>query len=573
MGSAPSTNNKFIIYQLLPRLFGNTNTTNKFYGSIEENGCGKFNDITAKALSEIKDLGATHIFYTGIIEHATMTDHYVYGIKPDDPDVVKGRAGSPYAVKDYYDVDPDLAVDVANRMAEFEALIKRTHDNGLKVIIDFIPNHVARTYASDAKPARVRDIGQDDDKTRAFDPKNDFYYIPGQSFVVPPGYNPGGDGFSSPLKDGKFDETPAKATGNDVFSAAPTIDDWFETAKLNYGVDFTDNKKTYFDPLPPLWDKLHDILNFWAQKGIDGFRCDMIEFVPAEFWAWLIAKLKMAHPQLIFIGEAYQVGLYNKYIAEGGFDYLYDKSGLYDAVKKLTRNQPDGTAWDINNVWNNQTNGIEQHMLRFMENHDEQRIANADFAGDAWYAVPGMIVTATLNTGPVMIYSGQEVAEPANGSRGFSINGHTSIFDYCGVPEHQKWLNNGLFDGGQLSAEQKNLRNFYRTLLNIAQNNEAIYAGEFYELMLANQYQPGFNERLYIYLRYTGTQRILIIVNFNRERCQLTVKLPDDLINKLNLSGDIEFNDLLSNTNYKVNNIFNGLNITLPATGGVILRF
>jgi len=72
---------KLIIYQLLPRLFGNTNTTNKFYGSIEENGCGKFNDITDKALAEIKQLGITHIFYTGIIEHATMTDHSAYNIK------------------------------------------------------------------------------------------------------------------------------------------------------------------------------------------------------------------------------------------------------------------------------------------------------------------------------------------------------------------------------------------------------------------------------------------------------------------------------------------------------------
>src|ERR1700744_610118 len=214
---------KLTIYQLLPRLFGNTKQVNKFYGSIEENGVGKFNDINDKALQEIKKMGFTHVWFTGVIEHATMTDYSKFGIKPDDPDVVKGRAGSPYAIKDYYDVDPDLAVDINNRMAEFEAMIKRTHDSGLKAIIDFIPNHVARTYASDVKPEGVRDIGQDDDHTKAFDAKNDFYYIPGQQFVVPQGYNPGGDGFSSPLKDGTFDENPTKATGNDGFCASPSI--------------------------------------------------------------------------------------------------------------------------------------------------------------------------------------------------------------------------------------------------------------------------------------------------------------------------------------------------------------
>ena len=562
-----------IIYQLLPRLFGNTNTTNKFYGSIEENGCGKFNDITTKALTGIKQLGITHIFYTGVIEHATMTDHSPSGIKTDDPDVVKGRAGSPYAVKDYYDVDPDLAVNIPNRMAEFEALIKRTHDSGLKAIIDFIPNHVARTYASDAKPAGIRDIGQDDDHTKAFDPKNDFYYIPGQSFTVPPGYNPGGDGFSSPLKDGKFNENPAKATGNDVFSASPSINDWFETVKLNYGVDYLDNRKTYFDPPPLLWNKLYDILDFWASKGIDGFRCDMIEMVPVEFWAWLIPKLKAAYPGLIFIGEAYQANLYGKYIHDGKFDYLYDKVGLYDALKKLIRNQPDGTTWDINNVWNNQTRGIDGHMLRFLENHDEERIASNVFAGNPWLAVPAMIVTATLNTGPIMLYSGQEVGEPAHGHQGFGGDPRTSIFDYCGIPEHQKWFNSGQCDGSQLSDDQKNLRNFYSKLLNAVLNNEALQIGEFYELMVANEHQPGFDTKLYIYLRYTNNKRVLAITNFGRYERHFQVKLPDDLLQKLNIQGSIEFTDLLSDGKYTTNNISQGVNIFLQPTSGMLLNF
>jgi glycosidase len=568
------TDHKLIIYQLLPRLFGNTKTLNKTNGSIEENGVGKLNDINDKALQEIKKMGFTYVWYTGVIEHATMTDHSAFGIKADDPDIVKGRAGSPYAIKDYYDIDPDLAVDVKNRIGEYEALIKRTHTNGLKVLMDLVPNHVARTYASDAKPAGVRDFGQDDDKTQAFSAKNDFYYMPGQPFVVPSGYNPGGDEFKSPLKDGKFDENPARATGNDVFSASPSINDWFETMKLNYGVDYMDHRRGHFDPVPPLWNKVYDILHYWSQKGVDGFRCDMVEMVALEFWAWVIPKMKAEHPGIVFIGEAYDKGKYSDYIFKGHFDYLYDKVGLYDTIRNLTRNEHNTTTWGINSVWNHDSKGIDEHMLRFMENHDEQRIASPDFAGNPWLAVPGMIVTATLNTGPVMIYFGQEVGEPGAGNEGFSGNdGRSSIFDYWGVPEHQKWINNGAFDGGKLSTDQKNLRGFYQTLLNAVHNNDALKNGEFYELMMANEHQPGFDTRMYIYLRYTNNQRILVITNFNREARKINVKLPDDLLYKLNINGKKQFTDLLSGGKFSTGDIKNGVEVTVGASSGLMLEF
>ena len=571
---SPSTDTKLIIYQLLPRLFGNTKSLNKYYGSIEENGSGKFNDINDKALQEIKKMGFTHVWYTGVIEHATMTDYSQYGIAVDDPDVVKGRAGSPYAVKDYYDVDPDLAVDVKNRMAEYEALIQRSHQNGLKVIMDFVPNHVSRTYFSDAKPEGVRDFGADDDKTKAFDPKNDFYYTPGQAFVVPKGYSAGGDDFWSPLKDGFFAEKPAKATGNDKFTSMPSINDWFETVKLNYGVDYLNGRKPYFNPIPPLWNKMYDILSFWSAKGIDGFRCDMVEMVPVEFWGWVISKLKKEHPGLIFIGEAYDIGKYQSYIFQGKFDYLYDKVGLYDAIRKLTYSQWDATTWDINQVWNRDCKDIDKHMLRFMENHDEQRVASKYFGGDPWMGVPGMIITATLNTGPVMVYSGQEVGEQGGGFEGFSNDdGRTTIFDYWAVPEHQKWFNNGKMDGGLLSESQKNLRSFYSKLLNITGQNEAIRSGKFWELMLANEHQPGFDKRMYLFLRYTNKQRILVVTNFNREERQIQIKLPDDLLKTLNLNGQKEFTDLLSGAKYSTSDISNGLDITLSATGGMLLEF
>ncbi|MDB5029890.1 alpha-amylase family protein [Mucilaginibacter sp.] len=575
MSVSSTQDNKLVIYQLLPRLFGNINSTNKYYGTIEENSTGKFNDITDRALQELAKLGITHIWFTGVIEHATMTDYSAYGIIPDDPDVVKGIAGSPYAIKDYYDVDPDLAVDVKNRMGEYEALIKRTHLNGLKVMMDFVPNHVARTYASDTKPAGVKDIGQDDDKTKAFDVKNDFYYLPGQSFVVPAGYNAGGDNFKSKLKDGRFDEYPAKVTGNNFYSPTPGLADWFETVKLNYGIDVLDNNSTHYDPPPPLWYKLYDILNYWSAKGVDGFRCDMVENVPFEFWGWVIGKLKANYPNLIFIGEAYNIRDYRNYIFDGKFDYLYDKTGMFDAVRKLSTNQYGATVWDINNVWNNETSGIDQHMLRFMENHDEQRVASNSYVGNARYAVPGMIVCTTLSNGPVMIYFGQEVGEPGDGIEGFGDNdGRTSIFDYWGVPEHQKWVNNGLYDGGQLSADQKYLRAFYSKLFNAARSNEALYAGKFYELLLANQYQNNFNERIYLYMRYTDKQRILVIASFDRNDQNIHVNFPPELLTWLDVSGAVTFTDLLTGTQFGTKNIATmGLTITIAQMSGVLLNF
>ncbi|MFD0792999.1 alpha-amylase family glycosyl hydrolase [Mucilaginibacter litoreus] len=564
---------KLIIYQLLPRLFGNTNTTNKFYGSVEENGTGKFNDITDKALSEISAMGFTHVWYTGILEHATMTDYSAYGIKPDDPDVVKGRAGSPYAVKDYYDVAPDLAVDVNNRLNEFQDLIIRTHFSGLKVIMDFIPNHVARTYASDARPTGVKDFGEDDDTNLACGIANDFYYIPDKHFVAPADYNPGGDEFISPLKDGKFEEFPAKATGNDVFNEAPSINDWFETVKLNYGVYYLDGRKTYLGHVPPLWHKLHHILTYWCEMGVDGFRCDMIEMVPVEFWAWIIPKLKATHPDLIFIGEAYDKSKYAGYINDGGFDYLYDKVGLYEAIRRLTCNEPGSSTWEINAVWNHHTRGIDQHMLRFMENHDEQRIASRFFAGDAWLAVPGMIVTATLNVGPVMVYSGQEVGEPAVGACGFrGDDGRTTIFDYWGVPEHQKWMNGGVFDGGKLSASQQELRGFYSSLLNIVKNSEALSDGQFYELMMSNEHEHWFDTRLYLYLRYTHTERVVVITNFNREERDINLQIPGALLTEFGLAGGQSFTDLLTGETIVTADVSAGIPVKIKPMSGLLLK-
>jgi glycosidase len=538
---------KLIIYQIFTRLFGNKNTSNKIFGTIDENGVGKFADISDLALQELKQMRVSHVWYTGVLEHATMTDYTAYGIPQDDADVIKGRAGSPYAIKDYYDVNPDLAVQVPNRVQEFEELVQRTHANGLNVLIDFVPNHVARRYISDAKPPGVEDLGARDNNQVAFEPNNNYYYLPGQHFVVPPGHVPLGSYDKGPQEDGQFNEFPAKATGNDVFSPAPSVHDWFETVKLNYGVDYLNHRQTHFDPIPSTWLKMRDILVHWAGKNVDGFRCDMAEMVPVEFWAWVIPEVKRVNPDIIFIAEIYNPQQYHNYIHTGCFDYLYDKVGLYDGLRRLMEGRGHSTTEEITRSWREETRGIGARMLRFLENHDEQRIASSFFAGNPWSAVPAMTVTATLASGPVMVYFGQEVGEPGQGQAGFSgEDGRTTIFDYWGLPEHQKWMNGGQFDGGQLSEEQKRLRAFYSRLLNVTASNEAIRQGRFYELPFG---QANGRDQGYAYLRYTPNQRLLIAVNFDRYNTLHTaIEVPVNAWQAmgLGLTERITLTDLLS---------------------------
>jgi glycosidase len=520
------TMDKLIIYQIFTRLFGNQNTNNRPYGSRDENGVGKFNDINEAALKAIRQFGASHIWFTGIIEHATETNYSAQGIRPDDPIVVKGRAGSPYAVKDYYDVDPDLAVDVPNRMAEFEALVLRTHSHGLKVIIDFVPNHVARQYQSDSKPAGIADLGQNDDTSLAFSSANNFYYLPGQQFISPDQdpLHHHADSASVP----KLKEFPAKVTGSGSLTATPDINDWYETVKLNYGYNVFDGS-AHFNPIPATWHQMLDILLFWAEKGVDGFRCDMAHLVPVAFWNWAIGRVKQRYPRLIFIAEIYDPGLYRSFIFEGRFDYLYDKVGLYDAVRRLMEGH--GSCYELTSVWQHESGDFAQHMLRFLETHDEQRIASRFFTNDPWAAIPGMTLTATMHTGPVLLYFGQEIGVCAEGAEGFSgDDGRTTIFDYWGLPDWQGWLNKGRYDGGGLTDNQRSLRAFYQQLNHLVTNSDAIQNGYFYDLQYANDngQGPGYDaHQVYSYLRYTERQQLLIVCNFSSDKTySTTITIP-----------------------------------------------
>ena len=526
MESAVPTMDKLIIYQIFTRLFGNQNTTNRPYGSRDENGVGKFNDINEAALKAIRQFGASHIWFTGVIEHATETNYSDQGIRPDDPTVVKGRAGSPYAVKDYYDVDPDLAVDVPNRMAEFEALVLRTQSHGLKVIIDFVPNHVARQYQSDCKPAGVADLGQNDDTSLAFSSANNFYYLPGQQFVSPDQDSLQHRAESTPVP--KLTEFPAKVTGSGSLTATPGINDWYETVKLNYGYNVFDGS-LHLDPIPATWNQMLDILLFWAEKGVDGFRCDMAHMVPVAFWNWAISRVKQRYPRLIFIAEIYDPGLYRSFIFEGRFDYLYDKVGLYDAVRRLMEGH--GSCYELTSVWQHESGDFAQHMLRFLETHDEQRIASRFFTNDPWAAIPGMTLAATMHTGPVLLYFGQEIGVRAEGVEGFSgDDGRTTIFDYWGLPDWQGWLNQGRYDGGGLTDNQRSLRAFYQQLNHLVINSDAIQNGYFYDLQYANDngQSPGYDaHQVYSYLRYTERQQLLIVCNFSSKNTHsTTITIP-----------------------------------------------
>ena len=572
---------KKVIYQVFTRLFGNENTTNKPWGTIEENGVGKFNDFDDKALSEIRDLGVSHIWYTGVLHHAMVTDYTAHGISNDDPDVVKGRAGSPYAVKDYYNVDPDMAVDPDKRMEEFEALIERTHKHGMKVIIDIVPNHVARKYEGKNNPEGVSDFGANDDTSVTYKKDNNFYYVIGEPFQVPDwrdGYAPLG-GESHPLADGSFDENPAKWTGNGSRASKPDMNDWYETVKINYGVrpdggkDFdelpqefaTRDHQAHHDfwqdkEIPDSWKKFRDIAHFWLEKGVDGLRYDMAEMVPVEFWSYLNSSIKTEFPDALLLAEVYNPSLYRDYIHKGKMDYLYDKVAFYDSIKHIVK----GYGWtDHIPKVQEEVEDIEHNMLHFLENHDEQRIASPDFAGSAEKGKPAMVVSTTISTSPTLVYFAQEVGEPGEENAGFGSPTRTSIFDYIGVPSHQRWMNGKKFDGGGLSEKEASLREFYKALLNFSLESEALM-GAYREIHYFNKDNTeGYDHRIFSFVRWSDNEKLIIVSNFDTDRSfHVDLKIPGDIIENWGLgNSSYDLENVLEATGAKKMEVREGLGI------------
>ena len=546
--------NKIVIYQIFTRLYGNRNNTRKEGGTIEENGCGKMNDFTPTTLKNIRDMGVSHIWYTGIIRHATQTDYTAYGIPKNHPAIVKGQAGSPYAITDYYDIDPDLATDVNHRMQEFEQLIERTHKAGMKVIIDFVPYHVARQYHSICKPEGVKDLGEEDNPQFGFDPQNNFYYCPGQRFTP---YFDLYHGENEP-----YIEEPAKATGNDCFHNAPGSNDWYETVKLNYGLDYYAGRIGYFNPIPNTWSKMTDILLFWARKGVDGFRCDMAEMVPAAFWQWATDKVKFAYPQILFIGEVYNPAEYRNYLA-AGFDYLYDKVGMYDTLREVMRGNLSTSA--ITGAWQ-ATDDIRSHMLYFLENHDEQRIASNFFAGDAQKGVPALVVSSLLQQNPLMIYFGQEYGERGMDKEGFSGNdGRTTIFDYWSVDTIVRAAQR------KLTAQEKQLKALYDKVINIATTEKAAINGASFDLMYVN----GRYNHEYAFIRMAGAEVLLVVANFADAAQALGITIPGHAFDFLNMKEkNAQATDLITGEKQKLSlKRDEAVVVNVQANSAVVLKF
>jgi oligosaccharide 4-alpha-D-glucosyltransferase len=565
------TEGKPVVYQVFTRLFGNKTTTNKPWGTIEENGVGKFSDFDDRALNGIRELGTTHVWYTGVPHHALIRDYTEFGISEDDPDVVKGRAGSPYAVKDYYSVNPDLADDPANRLAEFQALIERTHAHGMKVIIDIVPNHVARGYQSISKPNDVEDFGVNDDTSVQWARDNNFYYVVGEDFRVPDspeGYAPLGGG-EHQLADGLFLESPAKWTGNGSRAAQPRFDDWFETVKVNYGV--RPDGSYAFDRLPDearqwstaqhaafwagrevpdSWLKFRQIVTYWLDKGVDGFRYDMAEMVPVEFWSYLNSSIKSQNAAAFLLAEVYNPDEYRNYLQLGRMDYLYDKVGFYDTLKLIMQGR---ASTDTLAAAHAQVQDIEQHMLHFLENHDEQRIASPGFAGDAERGRPAMVVSALISRSPTMLYFAQDVGEAGNGDAGFGDPTRTTIFDYWGVPTHQRWMNGGTFDGGGLSETEAALRDFYVRLMTFSASSKAL-TGHYAEIHSHNREQDNgaYNDRVFSFVRWRDDERLVVVSNFDADSGQdLELRIPGSVISAWQLKdGRYALNEQLYGRNH-----------------------
>ncbi len=592
---------KIIIYQAFTRLFGNQVTTNKPWGTAAENGVGKLNDFNDEALLALKKMGVTHLWLTGVLHHAMVADYSAIGIDADDPEVVKGRAGSPYAVKDYYNINPDLAVDPAKRLEEFKALIARAHQHNIKIIIDIVPNHVARHYRSLSKPEGVRDFGADDDTSLEYHRDNNFYYVPGKAFELPDA--PAGfqvlGGEAHPLVDGKFAEFPAKWTGNGARAAKPSFDDWFETVKINYGVkpdgsyDFAKLPSDYAQKddqahfqfwqqqsVPNSWLKFQQITQYWLDFGVDGFRYDMAEMVPVEFWSYLNSHVKQKNPNALLLAEVYQPHLYRDYIHLGKMDYLYDKVGFYDSLKLLMQGKGPASAVLASHE---QVRDVAPHMLHFLENHDEQRIASPEFAGSAEKGKPAMVVSTLISSSPTLLYFGQESGETGALASGFGQPSRTTIFDYAGVPAHQAWLNGGKFDGGGFTKEQKALHQFYQRLMQIAGSSPAVL-GELHALHALNLTSKGYSEQQLSFARSSAKQKLVVVSNFSDQAVKFQLQLPAELTQQwglptvgLQAGSQVQFKDLLSGELVGLNtptaeHTNAWLDVELPALGSAVFE-
>ena len=538
---------KIIIYQMLPRLWGNIGGKNIKNGTLKDNGCGKFSSIDTISLEYLRSLGVSHVWYTGIIRHATAEDSD--GCTPSSADWVKGRAGSPYSITDYYDVNPYLADEPENRMEEFHKLVERTHAAGLKVIIDFVPNHVARDYgrfaAAHPAPTGMAALGESDDKSVHWKDSNDFFYYPGIPLALP-------------IQNQTYMEMPAMASGNS-YTSSPGVNDWYDTIKLNYCDSHTET-----------WEKLYDIVNFWAGQGVDGFRCDMVELVPQAFFKWLISRIKKDRPDLLFVAEVYQKTLYSKYIREIGFDLLYDKSGIYDTLRAIVEKNAKDSGVPVEDwqsakriTWNWQSLGdLQPYMLNFLENHDEQRFASDFFGCDARNSYAALYTALYMNNAPFMLYAGEEVGERGMDNEGFSgRDGRTSIFDWWAPSSLTRLYKYIHGEKKALTPEEETMLDTYRKALKFAAEDNAVSKGTFYDLCYCNYASDGFNpDRHFAFLRDFEDETLLIVCNFSKNDADMKISIPEHAFNWMKMHESEEFNHTTP------------VSVHVPATNGVIIK-
>lgn len=538
---------KVIIYQMLPRLWGNIGGKNIKNGTLKDNGCGKFSSIDTISLEYLRSLGVSHVWYTGIIRHATAEDSD--GCTPSSADWVKGRAGSPYSITDYYDVNPYLADEPENRMEEFHKLVERTHAAGLKVIIDFVPNHVARDYgrfaAAHPAPTGMAALGESDDKSVHWKDSNDFFYYPSIPLALP-------------IQNQTYMEMPAMASGNS-YTSSPGVNDWYDTIKLNYCDTHTET-----------WEKMYDIVNFWAGQGVDGFRCDMVELVPPAFFKWLISRIKKDRPDLLFVAEVYQKTLYSKYIREIGFDFLYDKSGIYDTLRAIVEKNAKDSGVPVEDwqsakriTWNWQSLGdLQPYMLNFLENHDEQRFASDFFGCDARNSYAALYTALYLNSAPFMLYAGEEVGERGMDNEGFSgRDGRTSIFDWWAPSSLTRLYKYIHGEKKALAPEEETMLDTYRKALKFAAEDNAVSKGTFYDLCYCNYASDGFNpDRHFAFLRDFEDETLLIVCNFSKSDADMKISIPEHAFNWMKMPESEEFNHTTP------------VSVHVPATNGVIIK-
>lgn len=538
---------KVIIYQMLPRLWGNIGGKNIKNGTLKDNGCGKFSSIDTITLEYLRSLGVSHVWYTGIIRHATAED--ACGCIPSSKDWVKGRAGSPYSITDYYDVNPYLADNPDERMNEFKQLLNRTHEAGLKVIIDFVPNHVARDYgaftAAHPAPTGMAALGESDDKSVHWKDSNDFFYYPGIPLALP-------------IQNQTYMEMPAMASGNS-YTSSPGVNDWYDTIKLNYCDSHTET-----------WEKMYDIVNFWAGQGVDGFRCDMVELVPPAFFKWLISRIKKDRPDLLFVAEVYQKTLYSKYIREIGFDLLYDKSGIYDTLRAIVEKNAKDSGVPVEDwqsakriTWNWQSLGdLQPYMLNFLENHDEQRFASDFFGCDARNSYAALYTALYLNNAPFMLYAGEEVGERGMDNEGFSgRDGRTSIFDWWAPSSLTRLYKYIHGEKEALTPEEESMLDAYRKALKFAAEDNAVSKGTVYDLCYCNYASDGFNpDRHFAFLRDFEDETLLIVCNFSKSDADMKISIPEHAFNWMKMPESEVFNHTTP------------VSVHVPATNGVIIK-